>query len=158
LDKSVSVVGNATPRRSTSSLVVMRLYLLLVVAGIAGCVLQSQTVAPEYLSRVHTKVIYTAANPLYGELEIRNWGARTVNFVSPLFVFSAARDTVHCSLSSLTADGNPLIYETHFVRPYGVAHVPILSNDEHAKLVGTYFYANNLPDDTVVIWSDNRLK
>ena len=136
----------------------MRLYILLMVAGIAGCAPQLQTVAPGYLSHVHTKVIYTPANPLYGELEIRNSGGLTVNYVAPLFVFSAARDNVHCSLSSLTVDGNPLVYETHFVRSYGVARVPILSNEEHAKLVGTYFYVNDLPDDTVVIWSDNRQK
>jgi hypothetical protein len=136
----------------------MRHFILLVVAGIAGCVTQSQSVAPGYLSHIHTKVIYTAANPLYGELEIRNVGARTANYVAPLFVFSAARDTVHCTLSGLTVDGNPLIYETHFVHSYGVARVPILSNDEHAKLVGAYFYVNELSNDTVVIWSDNRQK
>jgi hypothetical protein len=145
-------------RRGTSSLLLMRLYILLVVAGTAGCVPPSHTVAPGYLSHVHTKVIYTAANPLYGELEIRNFGARAVNYVAPLFVFSAVRDTVHCSLSSLTVDGSPLIYETHFVRSHGVARVPILSNDEHAKLVGTYFYVNELPNDTIVVWSDNRQK
>jgi hypothetical protein len=133
----------------------MRYSAFIAAVWLTGCAQQSQYVGLEYLSHIRTRVVYTAAHPVSGELEIRNSGTRTVYFADPLFTFSAKGEPIRCSLSSSDWSGAMPQFEARLLRARALIRIPILPNASPAQHVGAYFLVNGTGYDAAVVWSEN---
>jgi hypothetical protein len=134
----------------------MKRAVLLGLVAAAGCAEQSEQVRPDYLSQIETRVIYTAVEPLNGELEIHNYGGRAVTFATPFFAFSDSREARTLALVAASYAGEGFIYERATLKPHDVTRVPIPTNNP-AKFVGVYFFVDSrgADYDSTVVWSNN---
>jgi P pilus assembly chaperone PapD len=118
-----------------------------------GCADTSLYVHEEYLTHVHTQVVYPR-DQSEAMLEIQNTGARPIALRAPLYLFSDRATDKSCPSPELA------ITENMSIGPRATVQVPIIGEDA-GKFVGVCFWVRGSGDVSVyprAVWSENRLR